>query len=40
MYEKSFDMKILKLNWIKHVDDSTDLCAHGSVYVRITDKVL
>lgn len=40
MPDKPFDIQILKLNWIKHVDDPTDLCAHGSVYVRIADKTI
>jgi hypothetical protein len=34
------EIKILLLNWIKHEDDATDLCAHGSIYVRIADKVI
>jgi hypothetical protein len=40
MHENEFDIEILDLNWIKHVDDPTDLCAHGSVYVRIADKII
>ncbi|MDQ4141475.1 MAG: hypothetical protein M3142_13280 [Bacteroidota bacterium] len=40
MQGKSFDIRILKLNWIQHVDDPTDLCAHGSVFVRIADKII
>jgi len=40
MHNQEFDIKILQLNWIKHIDDPTDLCAHGSVYVKIGDKVI
>ena len=40
MHEKEFDIKIPHLNWIQHVDDPTDLCAHGSIYVRIADKIV
>lgn len=40
MDNQEFDIKILHLNWIKHLDDPTDLCAHGSVYVKIADKII
>lgn len=40
MHDKSFEIKILDLHWINHKDDPADLCAHGSVYVRIGDKIL
>jgi hypothetical protein len=40
MHNKQFEIKILHLNWVKHVDDPTDLCAHGSIYVRIADKII
>jgi hypothetical protein len=40
MHNQEFDIKILHLNWIKHIDDPTDLCAHGSFYLKIADKVI
>ena len=35
-----FDIQILHLNWVKHLDDPTDLCAHGSVFVKIADTIM
>ena len=35
-----FEIKILDLHWIKYVDDPTDLCAHGHVFVKIGDEVV
>jgi hypothetical protein len=40
MTNNSFDIKILDLHWIKDVDDPTDLCAHGHVFVKIGDEVV
>lgn len=40
MANNSFDIKILDLHWIKGVDDPTDLCAHGHVFVKIGDEVV
>jgi hypothetical protein len=40
MHDNSFEIKILDFHWINHQDDQEDLCAHGSVYVRIGDKVI
>ena len=40
MHNQQIEIKILQLNWVKYVDDPTDLCAHGSVYVRIADKII
>lgn len=36
----NFDIKILDLHWIKNIDDPTDLCAHGYVFVKIGDEVV
>ena len=37
-----FELKILRQHWIKDdgLNDSTDLCSHGQVYLRIGDEVL
>lgn len=40
MTDNSFNIKILDLHWIKDVDDPTDLCAHGHVFVKIGDEVV
>lgn len=36
----NFDIKILDLHWIKGVDDPTDLCAHGHVFVKIGSEIV
>jgi hypothetical protein len=40
MAENKLDIKIFDLHWIKNVDDPTDLCAHGHVFVKIDDEVI
>jgi hypothetical protein len=40
MIDQTFDIKILDLHWIQNVDDPTDLCAHGHVYVKIGNQIL
>jgi hypothetical protein len=40
MTENHFDIKLLDIHWIKDVDDPTDLCAHGRVFVKIGDEVI
>jgi hypothetical protein len=40
MTDNEFDIKILNLHWMKGVDDPTDLCAHGNVFVKIGDDVV
>lgn len=40
MTNNNFDIKILDLHWIKDVDDPTDLCAHGHVFLKIGDEVV
>ncbi len=40
MQDTSFDIKILDLHWIENGDEREDLCAHGSAYVRIGDRVI
>lgn len=40
MTENNFDIKLLDLHWIKDVDDPTDLCAHGHVFVKIGNEVV
>jgi hypothetical protein len=40
MTDNNFEIKILDLHWIKDVDDPTDLCAHGHVFVKIGDEVV
>ncbi len=40
MTDNNFDIKIIDLHWIKNVDDPTDLCAHGHVYLKIGDHVV
>jgi hypothetical protein len=37
---KQFEIDIRTLHWIKYKDDPTDLCAHGSIYVRIGGEVI
>lgn len=36
----NFDIRILDLHWIKDVDDPTDLCAHGRVFVKIGNEII
>lgn len=36
----NFEIKILDLHWITGIDNSTDLCAHGHVFVKIGDEVV
>ena len=40
MHDNLFEIRILDLHWINHKDYPEDLCAHGSVYIRIGNKVL
>lgn len=40
MTNNNFDIKILDLHWIENVDDPTDLCAHGHVFLKIGDQVV
>jgi hypothetical protein len=40
MSDNTFEIRILQLHWITNVDDPTDLCAHGHVFVRIGDEVV
>lgn len=40
MKDNDFEIKILDLHWIKDVDDSTDLCAHGHVFVKIGSEIV
>lgn len=40
MTNNNFDIKILDLHWINNVDDPTDLCAHGHVFVKIGNEVI
>ncbi|OHX65423.1 hypothetical protein [Flammeovirga pacifica] len=40
MIENNFDIKLLKLHWTNDVDDPTDLCAHGHVFVKIGDEIV
>jgi len=40
MIENNFDIRLLDLHWIKDVDDPSDLCAHGHVYVKIGHEVI
>lgn len=40
MTDNNFDIKLLDLHWVKDIDDPTDLCAHGRVFVKIGDKVV
>jgi hypothetical protein len=35
---QQFDIRILHLHWINHVDDPNDLCAHGSLVVKIGQR--
>jgi hypothetical protein len=35
-----FEIKILDLHWINNVDDPTDLCAHGHVFVKIGNEIV
>lgn len=40
MTGKTFEIKILDLHWIKYVDDPSDHCAHGHVFLKIGDQVV
>lgn len=40
MTNQTFEIKILDLHWIKYVDDPTDLCAHGHLYLKIGNQIL
>lgn len=40
MTDQTFDIKILDLHWIQNVDDPTDLCAHGHLYVKIGNEIV
>lgn len=40
MADNTFIIKILDLHWIEDVDDPTDLCAHGHVFVKIGNEVI
>lgn len=40
MTDNFFDIRILDLHWINDVDDSTDLCAHGHLYLKIGEQIL
>lgn len=40
MAENNFDIKLIDLFWIKEVDDPTDLCAHGHVFVKIGNEII
>ena len=40
MTDNNFDIKLLDIHWIKNVDDPTDLCAHGHVFVKIGKEVV
>lgn len=40
MTESNLEIRILDLHWIENIDDPTDLCAHGHIFVRIGDEVI
>lgn len=40
MNDSQFEIKILELHWINNVDERTDLCAHGHVYLKIGDQIV
>jgi hypothetical protein len=40
MTENKFDIKLFDLHWIEDLDDPTDLCAHGHVFVKIGDEIV
>lgn len=40
MGDSNFEIRILDLHWINHIDDPEDLCAHGKVFVKIGDEVV
>ncbi len=40
MTDNNFDIKILDLHWINNLDEPTDLCAHGHVFVKIGDEIV
>ncbi len=35
-----FELRLLDTHWIKGCDNSTDLCAHGHVFVKIGEEVI
>jgi hypothetical protein len=35
-----FDIRILDLHWLNDIDDATDLCAHGHIYVKIGNEII
>jgi hypothetical protein len=40
MTDSNLEISIIDLHWIENIDDPTDLCAHGHVFVRIGDEVI
>ena len=33
------ELKVLNLHWLENTDTERDLCAHGSIYLKLGDKV-
>lgn len=36
----NFELKILELHWISDTNQNQDLCAHGTVYIRIGNEII
>ena len=40
MTEGDFELKLLDLHWINNVDDPTDRCTNGHIFVKIGDEIV
>jgi hypothetical protein len=40
MKDSNLEIRLLDLHWIENIDDPTDLCAHGHIFVGIGDEVI
>lgn len=40
MKNKSFEINLLDIHWLKNSDEERDLCAHGQVKIRIGDEII
>ncbi|EPC08639.1 hypothetical protein [Myroides odoratimimus] len=40
MIDTPFNIKVSNLHWLNNIDDESDLCAHGDVFLKIGDEVI
>ncbi len=38
--ENQFELKLLGMHWLDDLDQQTDLCCHGTVFVKIGDEII